>query len=304
MSSALIPYNDLERIGNVLAKSKLFGMKTPEEAIALCLIAQAEGKHPATAAQEYHVIQGRPALKADAMLARFQAAGGKVDWKSYTDQEVTGVFSHPQGGSVQIKWSIEMAKKLGYLSKDNWQKFPRAMMRARCISEGVRTVYPGIAVGIYTPEEVQDFDSNGGPVIENEPAHDPVTGEVNKAAPYFKTATLRNTFTKETQEKLQKALSVDEANMVIRQVKDKLEGMRAGDSRDALAVESIQNTYRLVLTRFQSAEQNKASAVAVEDGGLTPEEMEAYENERVVMASRLADDPPAMLKRPPAEMQY
>lgn len=154
----LVPYADVERIGKVLATSKLFGMKTPEEAIALCLIAQAEGKHPATAAQEYHVIQGRPALKADAMLARFQQAGGKVNWLSYTDTEVTGEFSHPQGGMVKISWTIEMATKLGYLSKDNWKKFPRAMMRARCISEGVRTIYPGIAVGIYTPEEVQDFE--------------------------------------------------------------------------------------------------------------------------------------------------
>jgi hypothetical protein len=31
------------------------------------------------------------------------------------------------------------------------------MLRARCISEGVRTVYPGIAVGVYTVEEVQDM---------------------------------------------------------------------------------------------------------------------------------------------------
>ena len=33
------------------------------------------------------------------------------------------------------------------------------MLRARVISEGIRTVYPGVAVGIYTPEEVNDFDA-------------------------------------------------------------------------------------------------------------------------------------------------
>jgi hypothetical protein len=31
------------------------------------------------------------------------------------------------------------------------------MLRSRCISEGIRTVYPGVTVGVYTPEEVQDF---------------------------------------------------------------------------------------------------------------------------------------------------
>ena len=72
---------DVERMGDVLARSRMFGFKNTEEAVALMLMAQAEGNHPAKAAQEYHVIQGRPALKADAMLARFQAAGGVVEWE-------------------------------------------------------------------------------------------------------------------------------------------------------------------------------------------------------------------------------
>ena len=41
--------------------------------------------------------------------------------------------------------------------KDNYKKFPRQMLRARVISEGVRAVYPGVLQGMYTPEEVQAF---------------------------------------------------------------------------------------------------------------------------------------------------
>lgn len=150
---------DIERMASAVAASNLFGMKTKEQAIALMLVAQSEGLHPARAAMEYHVIQGRPALKADAMLARFQAAGGKVDWKEYTDDKVSGVFSHPSGGSVTVDWTIERAKQAGVYGKNpTWKTYPRAMLRARCISEGIRTVYPGVSVGIYTPEEVQDFD--------------------------------------------------------------------------------------------------------------------------------------------------
>lgn len=73
---------------------------------------------------EYHVIQGRPALKADAMLARFQAAGGKVDWKEYTDDKVSGVFSHPSGGSVTVDWTIERAKQAGVYGKSNMENLP------------------------------------------------------------------------------------------------------------------------------------------------------------------------------------
>ena len=157
MSNQIVPYSDIQQMAVAVAKSNLFGMKTPEQAIALMLVAQSEGLHPARAAMEYHVIQGRPALKADAMLARFQNAGGKVSWKSYTDDDVTGVFSHPSGGEVSIQWTIGMANKAGLTKNPTWKQYPRAMLRARCISEGIRTVYPGVSVGIYTPEEVADF---------------------------------------------------------------------------------------------------------------------------------------------------
>ena len=157
--SNLVPVEQMQVMAGAVARSNLFGIKTPDQALALMLIAQAEGMHPAIAARDYHVIQGRPALKADAMLARFQQAGGKVDWKAYSDDEVTGVFSHPQGGTVTLSWTMDQARRIGLANKENWRNYPRAMLRARCISEGIRTVYPGCVMGVYTPEEVQDFDN-------------------------------------------------------------------------------------------------------------------------------------------------
>jgi hypothetical protein len=121
------------------------------------LLCQAEGLHPAIAMRDFHVIQGRPALKADAMLARFQQAGGSVTWKEYTNDAVTGLFTHPQGGSLEVTWTLKQAKEIGIASKDNWKNYPRAMLRARVISEGIRAVFPGCVVGVYTPEEVADF---------------------------------------------------------------------------------------------------------------------------------------------------
>ena len=147
----------IEKMGTYIAQSGLFGVKTPAQAIALMLIAQAEGRHPASAAMDYHIIQNRPALKADTMLARFQAAGGVVKWLEYTDSKVAATFGHPQGGTVTIDWDMERAKRAGLGLKDNWKTYPRAMLRARVISEGVRTVYPAVLGGMYTPEEVMDF---------------------------------------------------------------------------------------------------------------------------------------------------
>lgn len=241
----LVPYNDLERMGTMIAKSKLFGMKTPEEAIALCLIAQAEGKHPASAAQEYNIIQGKPALKADAMMARFQAAGGKVNWLAYSDKEVTGEFSHAQGGSVKITWNMEMATKLNYHTKDNWKKFPRAMMRARCISEGIRTVYPGISVGIYTPEEVQDFDDK--PMVNITPSET----DTSKPTTQFKNAAGRNLFCKNVKESIANAKSQDELKTIHEMNDARFDEMdKSGAEADQLGLEDIRQAYRLKWNSF------------------------------------------------------
>jgi len=157
MSTALVPFDDMEKMATSVAASKLFGINNKDQAVALMLLCQAEGLHPAIAARDYHIIQGRPALKADAMLARFQQAGGAVKWETYTDEQVTGIFSHPQGGSLEVTWTLAKAKLIGIANKDNWKNYSRAMLRARCVSEGIRSVYPGCVVGVYTPEEVADF---------------------------------------------------------------------------------------------------------------------------------------------------
>jgi len=195
--SNLIPVNDIQTMALAVVKSGLFGMKTVEQATALMLIAQAEGYHPALAARDYHIIQNRPTLKAETMMARFQQQGGKVDWKTLTDKEVTATFSHPSGGSATITWTFEQAKQAGLTGKDNWKNYPRAMLRARVVSEGIRTVFPGVVLGVYTPEEVQDIpnppqsrDMGRVDVVEEEPVDHPFSlfladGSVYKGYPDF-----------------------------------------------------------------------------------------------------------------------
>lgn len=153
-----IPLPDVIKMGQIAAQSGFLGVRNADEAITLMLVAQSEGRHPMTAAKEYHIIKGKPALKADAMLARFQLAGGSVRWETMTDTKVVGVFSHPQGGELAVEWDMERARKAQVISVNpNWGKYPRQMLRARCISEGVRSVYPAVICGFYTKEEVEDI---------------------------------------------------------------------------------------------------------------------------------------------------
>lgn len=172
-SLALVPLSDMQQMAKIGVESNFFGIKKPTEAMALMLIAQAEGKHPATVFSQYHVIQGRPALKADAMLARFQQAGGAVQWTERTDKACAATFSHPQGGKCEVRWTLDDAKRAGLLNgKSNWTQYPRQMLSARVVSEGVRAVFPGVLGGFYTPEEVSQFEApkfESAPRLTDEP---------------------------------------------------------------------------------------------------------------------------------------
>jgi hypothetical protein len=163
MQNQIVVHNqsvqDITAMAQAITKSGLFGIKTADQAVALMLVAQSEGRHPASVASEFDIIQGRPALKSQAALARFQAAGGKIQWVERTDSKASAKFSHAQGGELLVEWTIEQARDAGLTSKQTWKQYARAMLSARVVAEGVRACYPACLNGVYLTEEVQDFDA-------------------------------------------------------------------------------------------------------------------------------------------------
>jgi hypothetical protein len=153
----VIPFSDMERMAQAIAKSGLFGLKSPDQAVALMLVAQSEGRHPASVAAEFDIIQGRPALKSQAALARFQQAGGKIQWIERNDRKASAEFSHPAGGSLVVTWTWERAEASGLTNKQTWRSFPQQLLGARVVAEGVRAVFPACLNGVYLAEEVADF---------------------------------------------------------------------------------------------------------------------------------------------------
>lgn len=167
-STAVVPVETLDRYAETFAKSGLFGAKTKEQALSLLLLAHAEGVHPAIAMRDFDIIQGRPAKKAEAMHRAFISAGGKIEWHALTDDLADATFSHPNGGTVRISWDMARAKKAGIGGKDMYSKYPRQMLKARCISEGCRTVYPAATSGLYVPDEVVTFAKTPQPAPERD----------------------------------------------------------------------------------------------------------------------------------------
>lgn len=158
MSTDLVPFGELDGLSQKLAISGLFAGKTKEQIFSLLMLAHAEGVHPMTAMRDFDIIQGRPAKKAEAMHRSFLAAGGSVVWNKLDDSVADATFNHPQGGSARVVWDMARVKQAQIKNEAMYAKYPRQMLRSRCISEGVRTVYPAATSGLYEPGEVKGME--------------------------------------------------------------------------------------------------------------------------------------------------
>lgn len=171
MSTALVTMDTLDRMAQAFAASKMFGAKDKDQVLSLLMLANAEGVHPAIAMRDFDVINGKPAKKAEAMHRSFLAAGGSVEWHKLDDTCADATFSHPQGGSARIVWDLERVKKAKIANEAMYAKYPRQMLRSRCISEGCRTVYPAATSGMYEPGEAAGIPEKdmGNAVVVTEP---------------------------------------------------------------------------------------------------------------------------------------
>lgn len=180
-------FSDMQLMAESIARSGLFGMKSPDHALALMLVAQAEGMHPATVTQDYDIIQGKACRKSHSVMARFQQTGGKVEWHALTDAIADATFSHPAGGKLRMSWTFEQATAAKLTSKDNWRNYPRAMLRARLIAEAIRAIYPAALGGMLLAEEAQDLPPQADIPAAPMKRVDPATGEISKTLPEIAT---------------------------------------------------------------------------------------------------------------------
>lgn len=168
--SNLIPYSDVRLMAVDIQKSGMFNLKTVEAASALMLLSQAEGLHPVQALRRFHILaDGRISMRADAILAAFRSAGGRVKWLTPADDIniQTGLWTF-EGVETKIGFTVKEALEAGYTTNppkvgSGWHRDPAAMLRARSVSRAVRMLCPEVIVGLYTPEEMEDIPKDARP---------------------------------------------------------------------------------------------------------------------------------------------
>lgn len=186
--------DDLARIGKMMAVSGYF--QDAREAAQAAVKVQAGmemGFGPFTSMTGIHIIQGRPSVGANLMASAVKT-NPRYDYRvrEMTDQACRIEFYEIIGGkreSIGVsEFTLADGKKAG---TKNLDKFPRNMLFARAMSNGIRWFCPDAFNGntVYTPEELgADVDEDGNiidvEVIQPKAEPEPVfTAEKAESAP-------------------------------------------------------------------------------------------------------------------------
>lgn len=148
------------RIAQNLAASGMFkDARQAEQAFAKILLGRDLGLSPTQAMTSIHVVEGKPELSANlqAQLVKSYRGpdGERYDYvvREHTDEACEIEFRRrEQGGDWETlgteRFSIEDAKRAGLAGRGPWKTYPRNMLWARCVSNGVNFHCPEVARGL------------------------------------------------------------------------------------------------------------------------------------------------------------
>lgn len=165
---SVMPVGDIMVMAKTFAESGMFtDAKAMGQAFVKIQAGQEIGIPPFAAMSGIHIIQGKPTLGAG-LIASAVKGSGKYDYKVLKLDDKNCSIDFLQGGEVigNSSFSIEDAKKA---QTKNIDKFPKNMLFARAISNGVKWFCPDVFAGpVYVTEEMPEntVDVNHIEVIE------------------------------------------------------------------------------------------------------------------------------------------
>jgi len=154
-----LTYGDTARLAKTLHASGLLGgkVKSAEQAFAIIVAGAELGLPPMLALRSVSLIDGKPIVAADVQLGAFKRAGGRATFRELSETRAVLWLRHPNGDEHVESFGLEEAKAAGLATKDNWRKFPKAMLRSRVITAALKSVGFEPTAGMYDPDEAQHF---------------------------------------------------------------------------------------------------------------------------------------------------
>ncbi|MDA9820923.1 hypothetical protein N9C56_00115 [Paracoccaceae bacterium] len=146
------------------------------------------GLAPMQALQNIAVINGKPSIYGDALLAMVRADHRCRGVKEYLDKETAVCLitrSHNAGEVEEIerKFSVDDAKRAGLWGKQGpWKQYPQRMLQMRARSLAIRDGFPDVIKGLISVEEAQDMPAPMKPVQPQPAPSGPTIAERAMAA--------------------------------------------------------------------------------------------------------------------------
>jgi len=162
---------DLRSLGEVLARSGFFqDTKDAAQAIVKVLAGQEIGFGPVASMTGIYIVKGKVSLSANLMGAAVKRSG-RYNYRvlELTDEAAEIEFYEDGKAIGRSRFTLDDAKKAGLNTSDNWRKYPRNMLFARALSNGVKWYCPDVTGGpAYTPDELGAMVDEDGDVVESE----------------------------------------------------------------------------------------------------------------------------------------
>ena len=160
-------------------------INTPEKAVTLMLAGRELGLGPMQAIRSIHVIDGKPVMSSDLMagLVHKRVPGALLRIVETSNERCVVDAGRPGQEPTRFTFSLDDARSAGLLGKDNWKKYARAMLRARCLSEAARAVFPDVLLGVYDPDELGAVTAQDGTIVEMPAPPPPTISPYHEADP-------------------------------------------------------------------------------------------------------------------------
>ncbi len=130
-------------------------IKNANQALTIMMVGAELGIQPWQALSTINVIQGKPTISPQLMLALIQRSGQLEDIKiEGTDEQCAVTMKRKSQTAHTEAFSMTDAARLQLAGKDNWKKQPTTMLKWRAVAACARVVFPDVILGLYTPEEM------------------------------------------------------------------------------------------------------------------------------------------------------
>lgn len=130
-------------------------IKTPEQALSIALAGRELGIGFMESIRSINVIQGKPTISPQLMLARAYQTKEVDDVKiDSTDTRCVVTIKRKGKTPITNEFGEKEATSLGLMSKDNYRKQPKTMFMWRALAANLRVTFPDVTSGLYTPEEL------------------------------------------------------------------------------------------------------------------------------------------------------